>query len=74
MTEEQKNCEYCHGVVNGYGMNFADHDEPCKFCVENYEDYYRINVWGIIREESFDVVSDYINYCPMCGRRLGKED
>ena len=75
MTEEQKNCEYCHCDVNDYdyGRDFADDDEPYKFKIENNGGFYRINAFGNAGDEEFDVVSDCIMFCPMCGRRLGKE-
>lgn len=75
MTEEQKNCEYCNCAVFKYGSNFADDDEPSKFkIVNNGSGFYRINAFGKAGDEEFDIVTDCISFCPMCGRRLGTED
>jgi len=75
MTEEQKNCEYCHCDVTDYGSNFADDDRPYKFKLVNIDEgLYRINAWGSLDEGDFDAISERIRFCPMCGRRLGKED
>ena len=71
MTEEQKNCEYCRCDVNDYGRNFADNDEPSKFEIVDNDGYYRINAFGNVGDEEFDIVSECIRFCPMCGRRLG---
>ncbi len=73
MTEEQKNCEYCH--FDRRGADFADDDAGCHFQLAKVRGVgYYINVWGRIREEDFDVESEYIGYCPMCGRDLKEED
>ena len=72
MTEEQKNCEYCH--FDSRGENFSDSD-GCRFEIARipHRGYY-INAWEGEGGEDFDVESGYIHYCPMCGRKLGKED
>ena len=72
MTEEQKNCEYCH-CENVYGRDFADDDEPSHFKIVNDEGHYRVNAWGRLDEGDFDTITERIRFCPMCGRRLGKE-
>lgn len=73
MTEEQKNCEYCHCDVNDYGRDFADDGEPSHFKIVNDEGHYRVNAWGRLDEGDFDTITERIRFCPMCGRRLGKE-
>ncbi len=73
MTEEQKTCKYCH--FENHGANFAEDDDTCHFQLESHpgERYY-IAVWRGFCGEDFDVGSDFIHYCPMCGRKLGKEE
>ena len=72
MTEEQKDCEYCDGYR---GENFAEDGSGCKFQISRFTtgEYY-INVWSGMGAEDFDVDSEIIHYCPMCGRKLGKEN
>lgn len=75
MTEEQKNCEYCH--FNSRGADFADNGDSigyCRFQLAKFPAGYYINVWSGEGGEKFDVASETINYCPMCGRKLEKED
>lgn len=75
MTEEQKDCEYCH--FNSRGADFADNGDSignCRFQLAKFPAGYYINVWSWDGWEKFDVDSEFINYCPMCGRKLGKED
>lgn len=69
MTEEQKECEFCH--FNSRGSDFG---EDCKFQLARFPHGYYINAWIGLGGGDFDVTSDYIHYCPMCGRKLGKED
>ena len=77
MTEEQKECEYCHFDSRGadFADDYADDGDTCYFQLDKFpgeRDY--INVWSGEGGEKFDVESEFINYCPMCGRKLGKED
>lgn len=66
MTEEQKECRFCHFDCRG-----QDFGEECMFQLARFPHGYYINAWS---GRDFDVTSDYIHYCPMCGRKLGKED
>lgn len=71
MTEEQENCEYCH--FDTLGTDFSDTDRV-KFQLANFKSgRYYINVWRWTDDNDFDVDSEAINFCPMCGRKLGKD-
>lgn len=73
LTKKQKECRYCHFDVYS-GMDFSDDDDNCRFKLSSFDGrHYYINVWGECADETFDVGSEQINYCPMCGRKL-KED
>ena len=72
MTEEQKNCEYCH--FDSHGARLEDYDEPGFMQMKKTTEGYYINAWSGECGERCDVESENINFCPMCGRRLGKED
>lgn len=69
-TEEQKECEYCH--FNSRGSDFSDEDD-CRFQLAKTPTGYYINAWSGLGGSRFDAESAYINYCPICGRKL-KED
>ncbi len=72
MTEERKDCGYCH--FDSRGLDFSD-DDDCKFQLVRFPSgRYYINAWSGLGGENFDVESGFINYCPMCGRKLGKGD
>lgn len=73
MTEEQKECEYCH--FDSRGADFANSDD-CTFQLAKFtHGRYYVNAWSgdAWSGENFDVDSEFINYCPMCGRKLNKE-
>lgn len=74
MTEEQKECEYCH--FDSRGADFADNGDGicCKFQLAKFPSGYYINAWSGEGGENFDVESEFIHYCPMCGRKLTKEN
>lgn len=80
MTEEQKTCTYCH--------DFKEHDEYTPDLLHGGEDfgdgetYFKVyasagfHYIGVVHNEgerSFDADSEAINFCPMCGRKLGKD-
>lgn len=55
-TQEQLDCQYCH-----------EHE----FIVEGFD--LNVNIYRnelFVRSEN-EVTTDYIKYCPMCGRKLG---
>lgn len=73
MTEEQKNCEYCNikpGVYNS-GGNFGN--KTAWFQIRKQNDICRIGAWCSDDGNVLDMESVTIRYCPMCGRKLGKE-
>ncbi len=70
LTEEQKNCPFCH--FDSAGDDFGD--DGTAFQIVRFSSGYCINAWHGLGGEDFDVDSEYIHYCPMCGRKLGKED
>lgn len=74
MNEEQKDCEYCN-FDKYHGEDFTEEGFDCKFQINRFTtgEYY-INVWSGLGGEKFDVNSEIIHYCPMCGRKLGKGD
>ncbi len=72
MTEEQKNCEYCH--FDSLGARLEAEDEPGFMQMEKNSEGYYINAWSGECGERFDVESEYIGYCPMCGRNLKEEN
>jgi hypothetical protein len=71
-------CPYCKdGDIASLsrGDNFAEEGMGCAFQIDrSTEGEYYINVWSGLGGENFDVDSDVIHYCPMCGRKLGKEN
>lgn len=68
MTNEQKNCPYCHN-----GTQFYDETS----CIPG--NYYQIHInpkYGTLEADSeFNDREPFIplNYCPMCGRSLGDD-
>ena len=66
MTEEQKDCEYCHGSE---GFDFGEDD--AWFKVRRMNGAYYIEAFRYQGEDPLE--SERINFCPMCGRKLGKE-
>lgn len=74
MTEEQKECEYCN-FDKYHGEDFAEEGVGSKVQINRLStgEYY-INLWRGMGGEDFDVDSEIIHYCPMCGRKLGKEN
>lgn len=70
LTDKQKECEYCH-FDDVRGPDFGD---ECKFQLARLTHGYYLNAWSGLGGSDFDVASDYIHYCPMCGRKLGEED
>lgn len=66
MTEEQKNCPYCHFEVDGEGKVIDDdRDSTDRFNLCKDQD-------GTFRIECYADHSSKINFCPMCGRKLEK--
>ena len=75
LTKKQKDCRYCRAddIFNG-GWDFSDDDSNCRFKITSFDGrHYHINVWSEYAGAKFDVDSEQINYCPMCGRKLTKE-
>ncbi len=67
-------CPYCNDgniASLSHGDNFGD--DGTAFQVVRFSSGYCINAWHGLGGEDFDVDSEYIHYCPMCGRKLGKE-
>lgn len=59
--KEQQKCEYCHGD-SAFIMN------------TDYEDEADIYVSGnTLKVSVIDTCGAHINYCPMCGRKLGND-
>lgn len=77
MTEEQKECEYCSfGTIGyGHGSDFSTSvSDDTAFQVWKEPGGYYLNAWGRTPDgDKYDAESGYINYCPMCGRKLKEE-
>lgn len=70
LTKEQKDCKYCHFDVYS-GQDFSNADDNCRVKIESFDGRnYSIKVYGGCSGGMFNVGSDRINYCPMCGRKL----
>jgi len=72
MTNEQKNCKYCHGTDrdefnNREGAYFNQSDDAYDCIYINLTDS-KLTVW---REGLYG--DDSISYCPKCGRKLNDE-
>ncbi len=88
-TEQQKNCLYCHGGENHKALYIKD-NKARKIVLNLKNDKHHphsIAVWykdftvGDDYEPGGWIVKNVplkywasINYCPMCGRRLGSDD
>lgn len=67
LTEPQKNCSYCHGekdVINTLHKDSLNRELGQIVHIER--------TYLVVEENT--VESKKINYCPMCGRLLNKED
>lgn len=81
LTEKQKNCPYCHtnqqGIIKpvvrldikGYEPNL----EPEYHEAIIDENYGVMYVQGYVKGRGEYGEASYINYCPMCGRKLNKD-
>lgn len=73
LTKEQKTCGYCNikpGVHSG--RNFGD--KTAWFQIRQQNDICHIGAWCSDDGKVLDMESVTISYCPMCGRKLGKEN
>lgn len=89
LTEQQKNCPYCHGGENHKALYFKDNKaRKIVLNVKNDKHHpHSIAVWY----KDFTIGDDYepggwivknvplkywasINYCPVCGRPLYEEE
>lgn len=67
LTEKQKDCEYCH---DSEGLDFGEDDAWFKVRRMNGTCY--IEAFRYQGEDPLE--SEQIHFCPMCGRKLGKEN
>lgn len=69
LEEKQANCPYCHGTAD---LNDTANSE-FQINIDLYDsDDVRLNVEYQGGADYDD--SSHINYCPMCGRKLGENE
>ena len=77
LTEKQKNCPYCHDGDNANDLlslkysNYADSD--VDVFIEDGQLLCDVDV-GIDNRDDYFYKKIDINYCPMCGRLMNKEE
>ncbi len=57
-------CEYCNGNMKGLPV-----EDWCHFCLVRGKDKRWVIVYNTDMEDGYA----FINYCPMCGRKLDEE-
>ena len=82
LTEEQRNCPYCHVVsdrpcypiFDGYSINDVTGKKKRKLLFSktlNYQFLYHAQDTNY--ETEYDNSTPVMNYCPMCGRPLSNK-
>ena len=61
-------CKYCHADSEGYRLRLPTEKHTINLAI----DYFHVTGWCI--ENKNGQVRLKINFCPMCGRELKKEE
>lgn len=72
LTNKQKKCSYCNFPADCRGWDFGKDDNWFQVC--HSDNGFHIEACGGNRDDVVKMYSVDIDYCPMCGRKLEKEN